>query len=209
MNATSDFLLQLGQLPQKSAQNLALSFANLPKSDYLDGAFRLRRFSHFTFSGNCLKMLPAKSFSQSDDVNAFQGNVAREYQDIEEQVVDSEAFTQMFASFKEMTQMQDSKPIEVHQMRILGKKDDLTEAAPEGIHQDGFDYLGVFVIDRKNIEGGEICVHQTKDQAPIFKHAFDKGEFVVLNDKRFWHSAASLKAVNDDLAYMDVFVLTA
>jgi hypothetical protein len=209
MSATSEFLLQLGQLSQMSAQNLAVSFANLPKSDYLDGAFRLRRFSHFTFSGNRLTMLPTKAFSQSDDVNGFQGNVAREYQDIEEQVVDSEAFTQMFESFKEMTQVQDSKPIEVHQMRILGNKGNLTEAAPEGVHQDGFDYLGVFVIDRKNIEGGEICVHQTKEQPPIFKHAFDKGEFVVLNDKRFWHSAASLKAVNDDLAYMDVFVLTA
>ena len=48
-----------------------------------------------------------------------------------------------------------------------------------------------------------------KEQAPIFKHAFDKGEFVILNDRRFWHSAQSLEAVNDDLAYMDVFVLTA
>ena len=94
-------------------------------------------------------------------------------------------------------------------MRILGSADVAVEAAPEGVHQDGFDYLGVFVIDRKNIAGGEICVHKAKQQPPIFKHAFDQGEFVILNDRRFWHSAKALQAVNDELAYMDVFVLTA
>jgi hypothetical protein len=209
MSAATDFLLQLGQLTNNSVTSLTTSFANLPKSDYLDGAFRLRRFSHFTYASGQLLELPTKAFSQTGDINTFQGNVAREYPSIEAEVVSSDAFSEMFKNFKKMTELTDDKPIEVHQMRILGAKGSLTEAAPEGVHQDGFDYLGVFVIERKNIQGGEICVHPEKEQAPIFKHAFDSGEFVILNDKRFWHSAQNLEAVNDDLAYMDVFVLTA
>lgn len=209
MSAATDFLLQLGQLTDNSVNSLTSSFANLPKSNYLDGAFRLRRFSHFTYSAAQLSELPSKAFSQTGDVNSYQGDVAREYPAIESTVVQSAAFCEMFENFKKMTELKDDKPIEVHQMRILGSKGSVTEAAPEGVHQDGFDYLGVFVIERKNIQGGEICVHPEKEQAPIFKHAFDKGEFVILNDKRFWHSAQQLEAVNDDLAYMDVFVLTA
>ena len=204
-----NFYLELGQLSEKSVQSLETSFDNLPKSNYLDGAYRLRRFSHFSYTQNTLKLLPTKAFSQNAEINEFQGSVAREYQDIEASVVGSSGFDEMFSSFKKMANIADETPIEVHQMRILGKKDMAVETAPEGVHQDGFNYLAVFVIDRNNIAGGEICVHPAKAQAPIFKHAFDHGEFVVINDKRFWHSAAALQAVNDDAAYMDVFVLTA
>ena len=207
--AAADFLLQLGQLTNTSVASLTSSFANLPKSDYLDGAFRLRRYSHFTYAAESLQELPAKAFSQNQQINEFQGDVAREYQPIESGVVSSSAFSEMFKKFKQMADITDETPIEVHQMRILGKTGASTEAAPEGVHQDGFDYLAVFVIERKNIQGGEICVHPGREQAPIMKHAFDKGEFVVLNDRRFWHSAAALQAANDDPAYMDVFVLTA
>lgn len=204
-----NFYLELGQLSEKSVESLETSFDSLPKSNYLDGAYRLRRFSHFSYIQNKLTLLPTKAFSQNADINEFQGNVAREYQDIEPSVVSSSGFDEMFSSFKKMANIADETPIEVHQMRILGKKDIAVETAPEGVHQDGFNFLAVFVIDRNNIAGGEICVHPAKEQAPIFKHAFDHGEFVVLNDKRFWHSAAALQAVNDDAAHMDVFVLTA
>ena len=204
-----NFLLELGQLSETAVKNLTASFANLPKSDYLDGAFRLRRYSHFNYVADSITQLPTKAFSQNADINQFQGDVARQYPNIEPSVVSSSAFNEMFKYFKEMAQVADSAPIEVHQMRILGSADVAVEAAPEGVHQAGFDYLGVFVIDRKNIAGGEICVHKAKQQPPIFKHAFDQGEFVILNDRRFWHSAKALQAVNDELAYMDVFVLTA
>ncbi|NQZ31626.1 MAG: 2OG-Fe dioxygenase family protein [Oceanospirillaceae bacterium] len=207
--SVDNFYLELGQLSEKSVESLETSFDNLPKSDYLDGAYRLRRFSHFSYAKNQLKILPTKAFSQNADINEFQGNVAREYQNIEAAVVSSSAFDEMFSSFKKMASITDETPIEVHQMRILGQKGAPVEVAPEGVHQDGFDFLAVFVIDRNNIAGGEICVHPAKEQAPIFKHAFNRGEFLVLNDKRFWHSAAALQAVNDDAAYMDVFVLTA
>ncbi|MGB1236947.1 MAG: 2OG-Fe dioxygenase family protein [Pseudomonadales bacterium] len=209
MNAKVDFFLQLGQLSQESVAVLAPSFDNLPGSDYLDGAYRLRRYSHFKFDGETLLELPAKAFSQSDDLNTFQGNVAREYQSVEADIVASDAFKELFVNFKSMANIADETPIEVHQIRILANANESTPVAPEGVHQDGFDRLAVFVIARQNVSGGEVCVHCDKEQAPIFKHSFDKGEFVVLNDKRFWHSAGELVAQEDDKAFMDVIVLTA
>lgn len=209
MNAKVDFFLQLGQLSASSVEVLAPSFDNLPGSDYLDGAYRLRRYSHFTFDGSALLELPTKAFSQSGDLNQFQGNVAREYMPIEPEIVAGDAFKEMFVSFKEMAKIADETPIEVHQIRILANPQTVTPVAPEGVHQDGFDRLAVFVIQRENVSGGEVCVHCEKEQAPIFKHEFDQGEFVVLNDKRFWHSAGNLIANDSDAAYMDVIVLTA
>lgn len=209
MSQAPNFLLELGQLTQQSVDMLAPSFNTLPPSPYLDGAFRLRRYSHFNFVENKLTQLPTKAFVQSGDINEFQGNVERTYPEIEDQIINSDAFVEMFRRFKDMAGVNDETPIEVHQMRIIVNNSAKTEAAPEGVHQDGFDRLAVFVIDRNNINGGEIRVHTAKDADPFVSHAFDNGEFVVLNDDRFWHSAAAIEAANDADAHMDVFVLTA
>ncbi|MBY4676972.1 2OG-Fe dioxygenase family protein [Marinobacterium arenosum] len=209
MNHQKEFLLELGQLTEQSVNALAPSFDGLPPSPYLDGAFRLRRYSHFNFTGDSLTQLPTKAFVQGDDINTFQGNVERVYPEIEDQVINSEAFVEMFRKFKEMAGIEDETPIEVHQMRIIASNQAKTEAAPEGVHQDGFERLAVFVIDRRNVNGGEIRVHTDKESSPFVSHAFDKGEFVVLNDRRFWHSANAIEPANDSDAHMDVFVLTA
>ncbi|KAA9133526.1 2OG-Fe dioxygenase family protein [Marinihelvus fidelis] len=206
---SADFLLELGQLPEDCVTTLAPSFELLPPSPYADGDFRLRSFSHFLFDGVRPQRLPTKAFVQDGEINTFQGGVERYYPEIDDAVVDSEAFAEMFRRFRAMTGMDASSPIEVHQMRILAGRAKATEAAPEGVHQDGFRHLAVFVIERRNIRGGEIRVHTGRDEAPFVSHPFDHGEFVVLNDKRFWHSAGAMEAANDDDAYMDLFVLTA
>ncbi len=206
---SEEFLLELGQLAEQSVRCLAPSFKALPPSTYLDGAYRLRRFSHFSIQQGKLTRLPTKAFIQSSDINTFQGSVERVYPEIEDDVVETAAFKGMLNSFKDKAGVSDEQPVEVHQMRIIAKNDALTEAAPEGVHQDGFKSLAVVVIERSNIKGGEIQVHTAKDSAPFISHTFDKGEFVVLNDQRFWHSATGLEATCDEDAYMDVFVLTA
>jgi len=209
MMKSENFYLELGQLSEQSVGVLAPSFDNLPPNPYMDGAFRLRRYSHFNFSGDKLERLPTKAFVQTGDINTYQGNVERVYPEIEDQIVNSEAFAEMFRNFKKMAGVADETPIEVHQMRIIVNSEAATETAPEGVHQDGFNRLAVFVIERNNINGGEIRVHATKESDPFVSHAFDNGEFVVLNDSRFWHSANPIEAANDSNAHMDVFVLTA
>lgn len=209
MIQSEEFLLELGQLTEQSVMCLAPSFKALPPSDYLDGAYRLRRFSHFRIQQGVLTRLPTKAFVQSGDINTFQGSVERIYPEIEDDVTETAAFQSMLMGFKAKAGVSDDQSIEVHQMRIIANNDALTEAAPEGVHQDGFKSLAVVVIERSNIRGGEIQVHTAKDSAPFISHTFDNGEFVVLNDQRFWHSATGLEATQDEDAYMDAFVLTA
>lgn len=209
MMQSENFYLELGQLSEQSVDVLAPSFDALPPNPYMDGAFRLRRYSHFNASDSTLTRLPTKAFVQSGNINTYQGDVERIYPEIEDQIIHSDAFAEMFRHFKRMGGVNDDTPIEVHQMRIIANSQATTEAAPEGVHQDGFNRLAVFVIERQNINGGEIRVHAAQDASPFVSHAFDKGEFVVLNDARFWHSANAIEAANDGDAHMDVFVLTA
>ena len=209
MQNTKDFLLELGQLKASHVAQLSASFNNLPKNDYLDGDYRLRRYSHFNFSENVLKKMPAKAFEQNAGFNAFQGNVARQYEDIEQDIIDSEAFVEIFSRFKEITNLDDGADIEVHQIRIIAKGEKGSQVTPEGVHQDGYQNIGIFVIDGNNIIGGELNIHTQKHATPFIKHKFGQGEFVVLNDERFWHSAEDIRSAGPGSANMDVFVLTA
>lgn len=209
MQNTGDFLLELGQLKEDHVTQLSASFNNLPKSNYLDGDYRLRRYSHFNFSANVLKKMPAKAFEQSAEFNDFQGNVARQYEDIEQGLIDSEAFVEIFSRFKDITNLDDEANIEVHQIRIIAVGEQGSQVTPEGVHQDGYQRIGIFVINGNNVIGGELNIHTQKHAAPFIKHKFDQGEFVVLNDKHFWHSAEDIRSAGPGSANMDVFVLTA
>lgn len=218
MKKTEDFLLELGQISSEHVAQLSESFNNLPKNEYCDGKYRLRRYSQFNFSQdklpnigiiNTLRKLPAKAFTQSADFNVFQGDVVRQYEEIEQDIIDSEAFVEIFARFKGITNLDDESNIEVHQMRIIAKGEVGSQVTPEGVHQDGFQNIGMFVIDSSNVSGGELNIHTQQQAKPFIKHKFDQGEFVVLNDERFWHSAEDICSAGSGSAHMDLFVLTA
>ncbi|MEL0637165.1 MULTISPECIES: 2OG-Fe dioxygenase family protein [Marinomonas] len=203
-----DFYLELGQLTANSVNHLVSSFNDLPASPYADGAYRLRRYSRFTMNNHSLSRLASQAFVQDESINHFQGNVVRVYPEIEDQTFEDPAFIELFNHFQRMANVQDDTPIEVHQMRILANNK-RAEVAPEGVHQDGFDRVGIYVIQRHNIQGGNINIHSSKNSPAIISHDFDQGEFVVLNDRKFFHSAYPIKPVDGEFGYMDTFILTA
>lgn len=205
---TDDFMMELGQLSGSAVADLAPSFDQLPPNPYIDGKFRLRRYSNFRFTDGKLTRLPSKAFVQTGEINQFQGGVARSYPDLEDAMVASDGMKEMFQRFMDMTGMERDRVIEVHQMRILANEDD-TPPAPEGVHQDGFDYLGVYGIARRNIAGADLLVYNERDEDPFFRLAMDQGRFAVINDRQFWHNASPMNRSGEDLAYWDIFVLTA
>jgi hypothetical protein len=205
---TESFYLELGQLTPNSVNHLAPSFDRLPPNPYADGEFRLRRYSRFTLEQGQLNRLPSQAFVQDKNINHFQGDVVRSYEEIDDNIVVDPAFVELFEHFQKMASVQDGTPIEVHQLRIFADHKS-AEVAPEGVHQDGFDRIGIYVMQRHNIEGGNINIHLDNNSPALISHDFDKGEFVVLNDRKFFHSAQPIKPANGDQGYMDVFVLTA
>lgn len=206
-----DFFLELGQLSLNSTRFLAQSFERLPESPYKDGQYRLRRFSHFNFANDRLNHLQHKDFLQSGKVNTFQGGVERQYQEIETDVIASPAFVELFQHFKRMAKVADDADIDVHQIRIRAQAGESVPVAPEGVHQDGFDRIGLYFIQRDHLKkGGNLRVHTEKESKAFIDHQFDSGEFIVLNDRRFWHSASSIVPEDGlDEGHLDVFVLTA
>lgn len=207
-SAQEAFRLEVGQLTPSTVDHLAPSFDDLPANPYADGSYRLRRYSRFMFRNDTLTRLPTKEFVQASDVNHFQGNVVRTYPEIRDTTMSDPGFLELFEHFQKMADIADGSTIEVHQMRIFADHHQV-DVAPEGIHQDGFDRIGIYIIQRHNISGGEVSIY-TEEQSPaMMKHPLNHGEFVVLNDRRFFHYASPIKPIDGEIGYMDAFVLTA
>ena len=184
------------------------SFNDLPHTGHADSEFRLRRYSVIDFCG---VPVGESTFTQSSDYNKYQGDVLREFEAIEDSVVNSKCFKRMLGLFRYAGEI-DLEDTGVHQMRVtVPKSMSSAELSPEGPHQDGYDAVGIFSINRHNLCGGELLVFDDKDAHPFWTMILKPGEVVVFNDREVWHDGNSVTRDVEgvDENYMDVFVLTA
>ena len=202
-------LLQLRFLNQETIAQVKPSFDDLPTNPYADGAFRLRRYSVVKMIDGQLTLQAAKAFVQNDDINTFQGNVERVYENLSEQLLATEGMKHIVSEFCQLSNIAADSEIEIHQFRMLAIDSD-TPPAPEGIHQDGFDHVCVCGVSHENIEGGELLVYENRDVDPCFKMAIKDGMFALINDRHVWHNATPMNKIDaDKIGYLDCFVLTA
>ena len=200
--------LILDRLSDELIGEVKPSFNDLPHTDHADGEFRLRRYSVIDYCG---ASVGESSFIQSSDYNKYQGDILRKFEPIEDSVVNSKCFRKMLHLFRYAGDLH-IENIEVHQMRVsvpTGMQE--VELSPERRHQDGFDCLAIFSINRYNILGGELVVSLDNDSDPLFSFILQPGQIVIIDDTDLWHDGnpitRSVGLVEEN--YMDVFVLTA
>ncbi|QWV04710.1 2OG-Fe dioxygenase family protein [Pseudoalteromonas shioyasakiensis] len=202
-------LLQLRFVSQTHIDAVKPSFANLPANPYADGEFRKRRYSVIKVVDGELKLQPTKAFVQDDSINTFQGNVERTYENLEDSLLATDGMKQIVNQFRDMTGISDDRNIEIHQFRMLAIDSD-TPAAPEGVHQDGFDHVCVCGVSHENLEGGELLVYEHQQAEPCFKMEIKDGMFALINDREVWHNATPMNKLDASKeGYLDCFVLTA
>lgn len=201
--------LHLTRLSQQALAQLSPSFARLPKTTHADGQYRLRRYSVVRFTHGHVEPLENRHFVQSSEINSFQGDIARRFEPLLSETLQSDGMREMCQLFMEANQLPDGQEIEIHQMRIAAIYDQ-TEVAPEGVHQDGFDHIAMIGVERCNISGGDIMIYERANDAPFYRKVLANGEVAILADNQLWHNACPIHAVqSDQQGYMDLFVLTA
>ena len=207
---TNTHLYELGWLTFPDMSGIKASFDALPPDDYAEDRLRSRAYSRFRYSDSGqLERLTKKDFMQAKEINNFVGDVERTYEEISDDLLGNIIFLKMFEEFNDRTDLKEDSVIEAHQIRWHCKRK-VKEPAPEGTHQDGFDYIAIFMVDTYNVDGGEILLYEGLEDAPCFKKRLENGEFVVLNDKKLFHNAAPLvPTANKEDGHWDVFVLTA
>lgn len=207
-NCLSDYALET--LNSVNLDKIESFFGELPVDPYLKSNYRFRRLSRFKVSDHRLVKLPHNLFFQSQEYNPLLGDVVREYSELDDALSELEDFQKIVWEFFQFCKLcSDSQEVGVHQIRIVAHPQEIGQPAPEGIHRDGVDLVGIFCINRERIEGGETHLYRSKDCKPIFSKILNPGELLVFNDHQFFHFTSLVKAISSqEKGVRDVFVLT-
>jgi len=206
----ADFDYKFQRISNINASAFEPFFSNLPLDPYIQGEFRRRRFSRFQGGPENLTRLEHKYFEQSSAVNRLAGGIRRDFPELEEELCQLPEFLSLVTRFVDFSKIEpETTEIGIHQIRIVASPGEIGEPAPEGIHQDGFDFVGIFCISRQSLSGAETHLHEDPNQPPIFAKELHPGEFVLVNDRRLYHFTTGMKAVDTVEGTRDVFVMTA
>jgi len=203
-------LLHLSTISRGAAEDLSQSFNNLPETEHLDGKYRLRRYSTIGCTEEGCDSLGDQSFFQSEDLNKFQGGMVRKFEPIEDSVIKSRGLLEVYNRFRDIAGFPLGQKVDVHQMRIITQEEE-TQVSPEGIHQDGYDYICIVGINRHNITGGHFLGYGNKDEEPFLSLPLEAGTMVVVNDRQLWHNASTIKSrypIGHEAGFLDSFILT-
>jgi hypothetical protein len=202
------FLFTLRKVNSIKLEGFKPFFNDLPVDPYIKGKYRSRRLSRFTVSGDKLIKLPHGYFLQNKEYNSLLGDIKREFAELDEAMIELDIFKNLVLAFTDSCKLHPEAEIGVHQIRISCWPDNLGNPAPEGIHRDGTDFIGIFSVDRDNIQGGETHLYIANQEEPIFSKVLNPGELILVNDHEFLHFTTPIQPEIDALGTRDVFVLT-
>jgi hypothetical protein len=82
--------------------------------------------------------------------------------------------------------------VRVHQIRIVASREERGEPAPEGIHQDGTDFLTLHLVRRRNVAGAETTIYDL-DRRPIQSYTMREPlDSFILEDPRIMHGVTPI-----------------
>ncbi len=206
-NCVADYFLE--KVNSVDLDKIESYFNHLPADPYLEANYRFRRLSHVEVVSDRLVKLPHTSLFQGKEYNPILGDVVRDYADIDESLLNLSDLQKIVQVFFEFCQLcSDYNEIGIHQIRTTASYGQIGQPAPEGIHRDGVDLVGIFCVNRQGIEGGETHLYKSKNKNPIFRKILQPGEFLIFNDHQFFHYTSTITATAATGGIRDVFVLT-
>ena len=144
-------LVTLPKLPER----LTRSFSEIPEDTYLKQTFCYRkrcygtgRVENDTFTWD----QKAPSFVQSESLNKYTGGVIRQFHPISQAIREDIEKKIVYTAYGFLPRVDYS--VGIHQIRIVANELNQGMPTPEGIHQDGFDFVTVSCIDTANVSGG-------------------------------------------------------
>jgi len=204
-------ILQITKINSSHLDEIKSSFNDLPETDHVDGSYRLRKYSHVLVDCEVdtqISDLGVTQFKQSSKYNQHQGGMARNFNSIDEDVLQSPGMLEIVKAFMDACKFVVVE-MDIHQMRVKCQGG-ATQLSPEGWHQDGYDCIAMIGINRCNIMGGEILLSTSKTEPPFLEAVMDPGTMVIVDDSHLWHNGGAIQPViNDEPAYMDAMVFTA
>jgi hypothetical protein len=186
----------IGSDLQPHWEGLCEDWEHLEPDRYLKGGakFRLRRYGRYYWSpaDDALEALAPEPYFQPEDENPYAGGVARDFAPLLPATVQNPFLHALvratFACLPVGRHRQDRAwEVRIHQIRIVATLGEPGLPAPEGVHQDGTDFLTLHLLRRRNVEGGETTIYGL-DRKPIQRYTMRETlDSLILEDPRVMH----------------------
>lgn len=178
------------------------------------GVYRYRRYSAFEYDAQdgSLTQLPHAPYEQSQTINHLNGGVKRHFEPLEksfsEHLVLHKILSNIGAVCSDVAN-HTKWNIKLHPYRILARQGMSGEPAPEGLHQDGVDYIVSYLINRVNVVGGISTITDLEKDFIGDVEMNLPNDFVIGNDRETYHGVSSVKVedLKKPFAYRDVLVI--
>ncbi len=190
---------------------LRSAFDGMPQDRYIPEGYRFRRLSRFHLRNGQRTLLPAGPYTQDTNRgrNTYMGEVPRVFEGIEQQVLDLPQFTRMIDGFLEAAGGRDGELLlNVHLIRNVCSAGHPGYPAPEGVHRDGFDVVGILCVAQQNAVGALTELFEPGVAEPLFQAQLEPGELLLLDDTRLLHYTSPIEAQGADSGYRDVIIFT-
>ncbi|MET3524843.1 argininosuccinate synthase-related protein [Mesorhizobium abyssinicae] len=197
-------------------KNFADHWDRLLLDEYMrdGGAYRYRRYSAFEYdsSDGLFRVLPHAPYEQSKSVNHLNGGFKRYFEPLElsfiEHPILEKILTGLCRILCELAR-HDRWNIKIHPYRIVARDGVNGKPAPEGLHQDGVDFIACYMIGRVNVTGGMSMITDASKQFLGEVEMNRPNDFVICNDRETFHDVSSIVAENLKMpyAYRDVLVI--
>jgi len=162
--------------------------------------FRRRRYARYYWSprDGVLRLLPKEAYFQPEEQNNYAGGIAREFAPVLPESVENPFLMELVRCCFEQLPVEEERrkqawEVRVHQIRIVATPDETGEPAPEGIHQDGTDFLSLHLVRRENVIGAESTIYDL-ERNPLFSCTMTEVmDSFILEDPRIMHGVTSVR----------------
>ncbi len=192
----------------------ARSWDDLGMDTYMadGGRYRKRRHAAFAMSAAGVQRKPAQPHYQSRDFNALNGGIARWFDPVMDAAADGPAFQAILRTCHALFDGLTPAPawhVEAHQFRIEARPGQSGQPTPEGMHQDGVDWVLVLMVGRVNIASGTTSIHGL-DRGLLGSFTLEAPmDAALVDDHRVFHGVTPVQPLDPARpAHRDVLVLT-
>lgn len=160
--------------------------------------------THCSLTEWSAKRVPVKPFRQNVDPNDYR-SYPRTFVEMATFVTEHPEFQELLRGVSVMVQgvRPDAEKmlITVHQMMTVARLEQIADNAPEGVHQDGADFIvSALKIEERGAEGGMSTIyyqHPNGKRIKILQHnlAIGEGIFQADRDTPLWHDVSPVHVV--------------
>jgi hypothetical protein len=167
--------------------------------------FRRRRYGRYYWSpaAALLAPLPHEPYFQPQDENVYAGGVVRHFAGLLPDSVHNSFLDALVRAMFARLPVPDDKrarpwEVRVHQIRIVATPEEPGLPAPEGIHQDGTDFLTLHLVRRHNIRGGKTTIYD-RNRTPIQRYTMrEEFDALILEDTQIMHGVTPVFPVDSN-----------